>query len=150
MIRAVETGTRTGSATAAAARPAPAGKVRDIFLARLGDLEERVEKELGRAPATSGPAGEFVFDFVREAWRAGAGVASAATSAAGRRGLLAWLSAAPEVDDLGLDELAASGGILAIEWPDRLTRPWPDALHVTLTHAGETTRRITISGGRNR
>ncbi len=55
-----------------------------------------------------------------------------------------------EVDDLGLDELSASGGILAIEWPDRLTRPWPDAFHVTLTHAGETTRRITISGGRNR
>jgi len=55
-----------------------------------------------------------------------------------------------EVEDLGLDELAASGGILAIEWPDRLSRPWPDALHVTLTHAGETTRRITIAGGRNR
>lgn len=55
-----------------------------------------------------------------------------------------------EVDDLGLDELAASGGILAVEWPDRLTRPWPDALHVTLAHTGETTRRITISGGRHR
>lgn len=102
MIRAVETRTLTGAATSAA-RPTPTGKVRDIFLARLGDLEERVEKELGRAPAASGPAGEFVFDFVREAWRAGAGIASAATSAAGRRGLLAWLAAAPEVDDLGLD-----------------------------------------------
>ncbi|MGE0394003.1 MAG: tRNA (adenosine(37)-N6)-threonylcarbamoyltransferase complex ATPase subunit type 1 TsaE [Vicinamibacterales bacterium] len=54
-----------------------------------------------------------------------------------------------EVEDLGLDELAASGGILAVEWPDRLSRPWPDALHVTLTHTGETTRRITISGGRH-
>jgi tRNA threonylcarbamoyladenosine biosynthesis protein TsaE len=55
-----------------------------------------------------------------------------------------------EVDDLGLDELAASGGILAIEWPERLSRPWPDAVQVTLIHAGETTRRITISGGRHR
>jgi len=53
-----------------------------------------------------------------------------------------------EVDDLGLDELAGSGGILAVEWPDRLARPWPDALHVTLTHAGESTRRISITGGR--
>jgi tRNA threonylcarbamoyladenosine biosynthesis protein TsaE len=55
-----------------------------------------------------------------------------------------------EVEDLGLDELAASGGILAIEWPDRLARPWSHAFHVSLTHAGETMRRITISVGRNR
>lgn len=54
-----------------------------------------------------------------------------------------------EAEDLGLDELAASGGILAIEWPDRLARPWPDAVQVTVTHAGESERRITISGGRN-
>ncbi len=55
-----------------------------------------------------------------------------------------------EVDDLGLDELAESGGVLAIEWPDRLTRPWERAVDVTLTHAGETTRRIRITDGRNR
>ena len=53
-----------------------------------------------------------------------------------------------EVEDLGLDELASGGGVLAIEWPDRLVRPWPEAVRVHLHHASETTRRITISHGR--
>ena len=53
-----------------------------------------------------------------------------------------------EVDDLGLDELASGGGVLAIEWPDRLARPWPEAVHVHVNHTGEVTRRITISHGR--
>lgn len=76
-------------------------------MARLGELEDRVAKELGRATGASGPAGEFVFDFVREGWRAGASLAGATTSAAGRRGLLAWLSAGPELDELGLDAAMA-------------------------------------------
>ena len=56
----------------------------------------------------------------------------------------------PEVEDLGLDELAASGGVLAIEWPDRLPRPWTDAVTVRLVQTGEGERRITITDGRTR
>lgn len=54
-----------------------------------------------------------------------------------------------EVEELGLDELAASGGVLAVEWPDRLERPWPDAVHVHLSYGGGDRRRITITHGRN-
>ncbi len=55
-----------------------------------------------------------------------------------------------EADDLGLDEVAAGDGVLAVEWPDRLSRPWGDAVRVRLEHAGETARRITIMDGRGR
>ena len=54
--------------------------------------------------------------------------------------------ASGEVDDLGLDALAADG-VLAVEWAERLPREDAGALHVRLEHAGEDTRRITISGG---
>lgn len=55
-----------------------------------------------------------------------------------------------EVEELGLDELAASGGVLAVEWPDRLRRPWEHAIRVSLSHAGENARRISITDGRKR
>lgn len=49
-----------------------------------------------------------------------------------------------EIDDLGLDELIASDGVVAIEWADR----WPDrpgaAVHVHLDHAGDERRRIRV------
>ena len=48
-----------------------------------------------------------------------------------------------EVDDLGLDALAADG-VLAIEWAERMPRADAGAIHVRLEHAGEETRRITI------
>jgi tRNA threonylcarbamoyladenosine biosynthesis protein TsaE len=54
--------------------------------------------------------------------------------------------ASGEVDDLGLDALAAEG-ILAIEWAERLPRADDGAVHVRLEHAGEDRRRIAISGG---
>jgi tRNA A37 threonylcarbamoyladenosine biosynthesis protein TsaE len=50
------------------------------------------------------------------------------------------------VDDLGLDALAADG-VLAIEWAERLPREDAGAVHVRLEHAGEDSRRITITGG---
>ena len=31
-----------------------------------------------------------------------------------------------ETDDLGLDELTLEGGVTAIEWPDRLPRPYEE------------------------
>jgi tRNA threonylcarbamoyladenosine biosynthesis protein TsaE len=53
--------------------------------------------------------------------------------------------AAGEVDDLGLDALAA-GGVLAIEWAERMPRDDAGAIHVRLEHAGEDARRIAIAG----
>ena len=48
-----------------------------------------------------------------------------------------------EIDDLGLDEIAANG-VLAIEWAERLPSPPADAIRVTLEHSGDTERRVTI------
>jgi tRNA threonylcarbamoyladenosine biosynthesis protein TsaE len=50
-------------------------------------------------------------------------------------------------DDLGLEEMGAADGVLAIEWPDRLTHELPGATGVELEMTGETTRRITITAG---
>jgi tRNA threonylcarbamoyladenosine biosynthesis protein TsaE len=47
-------------------------------------------------------------------------------------------------DDLGLEEMGATDGVLAIEWPDRLTYALPGAVTVDLDITGETTRRITV------
>jgi tRNA threonylcarbamoyladenosine biosynthesis protein TsaE len=49
-----------------------------------------------------------------------------------------------EVDDLGLDELTAEGGIVAIEWAEKLARPIPGAVRVSITEEGEDGRRIEI------
>jgi tRNA threonylcarbamoyladenosine biosynthesis protein TsaE len=45
-------------------------------------------------------------------------------------------------EDLGLDEIRESGGVLAIEWPDRLTRELSGALHVSIDALDEGVRRI--------
>jgi len=50
-----------------------------------------------------------------------------------------------EVEDLGLDEIAADG-VLAIEWAEKLPRLPPDPISVTIEHAGETERRLTFEG----
>jgi tRNA threonylcarbamoyladenosine biosynthesis protein TsaE len=49
-----------------------------------------------------------------------------------------------EVDDLGLDETTLAGGITAIEWPDRLPRPFEGALRVTIEHGDGDARTISI------
>lgn len=49
--------------------------------------------------------------------------------------------------DLGLEEMGVDDGVLAIEWPDRLTHALPGALPVTIEVTGETTRTITIPSG---
>jgi tRNA threonylcarbamoyladenosine biosynthesis protein TsaE len=48
-------------------------------------------------------------------------------------------------EDLGLDELGARDGVLAIEWPDRLTHSLPAAKRLHLEIVDDQTRRITIS-----
>jgi tRNA threonylcarbamoyladenosine biosynthesis protein TsaE len=49
------------------------------------------------------------------------------------------------LDDLGLDE-AADEGVVAIEWPERLSRPVPGAIDVRIDITGDTDRSITIEG----
>jgi tRNA threonylcarbamoyladenosine biosynthesis protein TsaE len=53
-----------------------------------------------------------------------------------------------EVDDLGLEELEAGDGVVAIEWADRLPRPVDGAVSVTIVEEmdGEG-RLVTVSGG---
>ena len=47
-------------------------------------------------------------------------------------------------EDLGLEERAVAQGVLAIEWPDRLTHALPGATAITIDIVDETTRRITV------
>jgi tRNA threonylcarbamoyladenosine biosynthesis protein TsaE len=49
-----------------------------------------------------------------------------------------------EVDDLGLDELTVQGGLTAIEWPDRLPRPFEGAIQVRIEHGHDNHRTIHI------
>jgi tRNA threonylcarbamoyladenosine biosynthesis protein TsaE len=48
-----------------------------------------------------------------------------------------------EVDDLGLDEIAADG-VVAIEWAEKLPRPAADAVLVRIEHGEGDTRTITL------
>jgi tRNA threonylcarbamoyladenosine biosynthesis protein TsaE len=49
-----------------------------------------------------------------------------------------------EIDDLGLDEIAADG-VLAIEWADKHPLPPQRFVRVSIEHAGETQRRVVIT-----
>ena len=50
---------------------------------------------------------------------------------------------AGEVDDLGLDELTEEG-VTAIEWPDRLPRPFGQAIGVHIELGEDSTRTLHI------
>ncbi|MGH9371640.1 MAG: tRNA (adenosine(37)-N6)-threonylcarbamoyltransferase complex ATPase subunit type 1 TsaE [Vicinamibacterales bacterium] len=50
-----------------------------------------------------------------------------------------------EVDDLGLDEITASEGIVAIEWPDRWHGRPAGAHEVRIEHRGDDRRSIAIT-----
>ena len=54
------------------------------------------------------------------------------------------LEGAAAVDDLGLEELG-SGGVVPVEWAERM--PWvpADSLSVTIEDAGDDRRKITIA-----
>ena len=45
--------------------------------------------------------------------------------------------------DLGIEEMGAAEGILAIEWPDRLTHPLPGAVRVHIEILDGDVRRIS-------
>jgi len=47
--------------------------------------------------------------------------------------------------EIGLEELPGPGGVLAVEWADRLRdAPWPAPVRVRLDHAGDDVRRVVI------
>ncbi len=48
-----------------------------------------------------------------------------------------------EIDDLGLEEIGLTS-ILAIEWAEKLPRPPLDAVRVTIAHAGDMERAVTV------
>jgi tRNA threonylcarbamoyladenosine biosynthesis protein TsaE len=50
-------------------------------------------------------------------------------------------------DDLGLDEMGVADGVLAIEWPDRLTHHLGPALRVGIDIVDANTRRIALRSG---
>ena len=56
------------------------------------------------------------------------------------------LDTAADVDDLGLEELVG-GGVLAVEWAERLPRPIEGSVEVRIEDAGGDHRRITIEPG---
>ncbi len=54
------------------------------------------------------------------------------------------LSDPREIDDLGLDEVAA-GGVLSIEWAEKYRSPPPHVIRVTIEHGEGDERTLTIS-----
>jgi tRNA threonylcarbamoyladenosine biosynthesis protein TsaE len=53
-------------------------------------------------------------------------------------------------DDLGLDEMGVADGVLAIEWPDRLTHQLPKSQTIAIEIVDDTTRRITYGAASSR
>ena len=54
----------------------------------------------------------------------------------------------PEVEGLGLEDLIAGTGIVAIEWAERWAGRPDDACEVWIEDAGEERRRILVTGRR--
>jgi tRNA threonylcarbamoyladenosine biosynthesis protein TsaE len=50
------------------------------------------------------------------------------------------------VEDIGLEEMGVRDGVLAIEWPDRLSHPLPGAREVRIEIVDDSTRRLTLVG----
>jgi tRNA threonylcarbamoyladenosine biosynthesis protein TsaE len=50
-------------------------------------------------------------------------------------------------EDVGLEEMGVADGVLAIEWPDRLTHELPDSIAVEIEIVDESTRKITVGRG---
>jgi tRNA threonylcarbamoyladenosine biosynthesis protein TsaE len=50
---------------------------------------------------------------------------------------------AADLDEIGLDPDLAAEGVVAVEWPERLSRPVPGAVHIRIDDAGGDQRVIT-------
>jgi tRNA threonylcarbamoyladenosine biosynthesis protein TsaE len=51
---------------------------------------------------------------------------------------------ATATEDIGLEEMGANEGVLAIEWPERLAHALPGARTIHLETVDEKTRRVTV------
>ena len=51
-----------------------------------------------------------------------------------------------EVEDLGLEELPERGGLVCVEWAERLPRPMVGAVSVRITDRGDDARELAIAG----
>ncbi|MCC7032844.1 MAG: tRNA (adenosine(37)-N6)-threonylcarbamoyltransferase complex ATPase subunit type 1 TsaE [Acidobacteria bacterium] len=51
-----------------------------------------------------------------------------------------------DLDEIGLDTDLAAEGVIAVEWPERLTRGVPGAIRVTIEDAGGDARIVRVSG----
>ncbi|MCL4820513.1 MAG: tRNA (adenosine(37)-N6)-threonylcarbamoyltransferase complex ATPase subunit type 1 TsaE [Vicinamibacteria bacterium] len=50
-----------------------------------------------------------------------------------------------DTGELGLEELPGSDGVLAVEWAERLPRPWwARAITVRIAHRGEDRREVSV------
>jgi len=54
------------------------------------------------------------------------------------------LNDAREIDELGLEELGLNA-VLAIEWAEKLPRPFPESIEVRIDHGDGDERRLTIA-----
>jgi tRNA threonylcarbamoyladenosine biosynthesis protein TsaE len=52
---------------------------------------------------------------------------------------------AADLDEIGLDNDLAASGVVAVEWPERLTRPIPGAMRVRIEDTGADSRAISYS-----
>jgi tRNA threonylcarbamoyladenosine biosynthesis protein TsaE len=50
-----------------------------------------------------------------------------------------------DLDEIGFDTELAAGAVMAIEWPERLTRAVPDAVSVRIEYQTESRRVLTIT-----
>jgi tRNA threonylcarbamoyladenosine biosynthesis protein TsaE len=57
------------------------------------------------------------------------------------------VSGAEDFEGIGFGELLEQGGVVVVEWADRVAELMPaGTIHVRIEHAGETARRITVEG----
>jgi tRNA threonylcarbamoyladenosine biosynthesis protein TsaE len=55
------------------------------------------------------------------------------------------VAGAEDFEGIGFPELLEQGGVVVVEWADRVAELMPpDTIHVRIEHAGETARRITV------
>ena len=58
------------------------------------------------------------------------------------------LSGEADAETIGLDEAFASGAVVVVEWPERIEHLLPAGrIEVSIEHAGETSRVITVGAG---
>ena len=59
------------------------------------------------------------------------------------------LSCADDLFDIGWDDYLERGGVCAVEWSENVAEAMEDAVMVTIHKTGDTSRCITIEGGKN-